>query len=367
MDLTVEPSPPVASPTAIATLPPDETIVASPTITLSKKQPVHIYPFAPDVERLSSTSNNLWWSDDSSTLFYQDEFLMNAWMYVLETGSSIPISYTGRSLDDIYVQVAPRMPDESVLYAASPQQQYLLFAVPLPALIPLTPPRFDDETVNPAYVAELWAFRNDQIDYLGLVDYCFLVSQPRWALHENKAVINAINISDVQRACMADIWIVDLDSFKVEPFQVTLAIDTEYVARDLSPDGSHMLISERGSNPKRYLFAFATGDFVELEYSISLTTLLEREGWFGFEGQFAFIGQEIEYGTSINDYYVSIWYVESSNKEPTKLATFRGLVSQWSISPDQNHIAVVISSREAYRSDDSELDLDYGIWLITLP
>lgn len=325
-------------------------------------QPTLVAAILPDLEWRSTTPDNVWWSDDSQTLFYQDEKTRQAWSYDINNETTREVAYTARSLIELKSELEFALPDNASIVAISPRNRYVLFSTPLLKLVPLEPPRFDNEDVNPAFSDELWLFKDGQTYNLGLVDHCFFLHMTRWSMDENKSFVNTYFTFDVERACMFTSWLIDGEALRVGAFPITWEGETDYTVLDLSVNGRFALVQEVQRNKPQYLIELETGVQTVIPDSEARGILVESE--LGF----ASLVYELEFtgiGSLTDNYFTHVRYVASSAESAWLLTSLHGEVSQWLVSPNQEFVVFILSSIDGYRIMDDNIEA--GIWLVKLP
>jgi hypothetical protein len=285
----------------------------------------------PDAEWRSHQPSNLWWSEDSQTLFYQDELAQQAWTYDVKSQTARSINYTPRSADALATEYESRLPHAASLAAVSPSHRRALFATPLAEPIPLSPPRFTDENVNPQFSAELWLLEDGVTTRLGLVDFCFFTQAPIWSAEENKAVVNSGPVFDAERACMFAVWLIDTQRPSVGPFPSSWEDEgVYYQVQDLSADGRYALVSEVKRDPIQYILDLRSGEPMAVTRPLGSSVLLQ------VGPRFVVVGQSIERDEADSEQLITrLWLHDPSDTTLEPLAELQGSVSQWCKSPNQ--------------------------------
>lgn len=214
-----------------------ETISVSPNFV-----PILVTTMEPN-PYLFSVPENMWWSEDSQTLYYQNIETQEAWAYDLSTGISASIPYVPRSLRELTPQIQATLPENASIVSLSPYNHFVLYRMPLAEPIPIP----DDLFINPtpevkvpnSYTAELWLRKDGQDFNLGLVDTCFgLLSKPLWSTNENVVIVNGVGTEGI--ACVHPVWLIDLDILSLGRFDSPWVADYEVL--DLSAKGNVFLI-----------------------------------------------------------------------------------------------------------------------------
>lgn len=347
--------PAISTPTSTTTdvafaLPTDDALSTKQTVV----EPILVATISPDPFRQSPLPENVWWSEDSQTLFYQNIETQQAWAYDVTTELSISIPYVPRSFRELAPEIKASLPENSSIFSISSRYDYVLYQTPLVKPLPLNPPRFDD-SFNPAYTFELWLRKDGQNFNLGLVDDCFgLLGPPIWSANENRAVVNTHGTLDVSRACMHTSWLIDIETLSVGPMPVPWEGDKGYTIQDLSEDG-HLLLVRADVN---YFYNLETE-----EQQTILDTDTNRVLLIKSEEKPTCLILDLEFSTWILQDH--IWHCTLGEGAPVPLATIPGMISQWNISPDKKLVAFLV--KNDFPPGEFYEDVSPGIWLLTLP
>lgn len=300
-----------------------------------------------------SLRDNIWWSLDSKTIFYQNSPTQQAWAYDLASGQTTSISYLPRSIDELEVLLAPTFPVGAILFDVSPIHRYMLYKVPLSEPIPLDPPRFDNE-MNPAYYYELWLRNEDQDMELGLVDNCFGgIRPPNWVADDHMAVVTTLFTPDVKPACMYDNWLVDIENLSVGPIAMPTEGAQGYTVEDISTDGKWLLLRDS----QNYLFNTETGEKIAIPRANTdnsgIVELPNKPATF-------FLGLE-RTATILQEH---IWYYHPTKEDSIELATIPGNIKGWWVSPNQKFFVFAVDNNYFGTTYSS---ITTGIWLMPLP
>lgn len=328
------------------------TVTSTPeTITTYiNSEPILIATIKPDSYSDSSIPENIWWSEDSQTLFYQDIETQQAWAYDLFTGKTDVISYVPRSFRELKAQIEATLPENANLFSLSPSSENILYRVPLSeSILNLE----DSHTPNdPPYSYELWLRRNGQDFQLGLVDSCFGILGPaKWSANENIAIINTAGVPGMQ--CIHSSWLVDVDTLSVG------ALDTPweggenfYSVNDLSADGDLLLVRaeinyfyDRNSKEQVPVSNVDTANIILIDTSFSPSCLF------------------LEKAFSDVFFRTHIWYCEPITGKMPIVATIETNIVDWIVSPNNEFIALIGGGQDIL----PELqELPSGIWLMDL-
>ncbi len=342
--VTELPAQAILTPTAI----PTDLVLATPT-----PLPVSL-TWIGDLSWYRSLRDNMWWSPDSQTLFYQDPSTQEAWGYDLETGQISSIPYAPRSVDELEPLFAPTLPVGAQLFDVSPTQRYALYKIRLSEPIPLDPPRYEND-LNPAYFYELWLVKDDQHFKLGLIDNCFgTLRPPTWVADDHIGVVTTWGTPDAKPACMWDNWLVDVDNRTVGPMPVPTEGAYGYILEDISNDGRWLLLRGGGQN---YLFDTGTGEQIAIPGANT-----DDSGLVELPGIPASLFLGLERKFSVLQHY--IWYYDPTQGSSTLLVTVPGIVKGWLVSPNQKFLMLAVDNHYYTTVYD---DVTTGIWLMELP
>lgn len=367
---TAFPSPsPMPTKPATATVTPEPTITAVPEITSAALEttstnqaatPILVATMQPNPYRRSFLPENVWWSEDSQVLYYQDIETQEAWAYDLSTGVSSPIAYVLRSLRELEPQLQATLPENASIVSVSPNHRYILYRLPLAEPVPIPDNPSENPTPIPQfqlsneYTAELWLHKEGQDFNLGLVDDCFaLLFPPLWSENENVVIVNTRGTPEI--ACSHRVWLIDLETLSIGPLYLPFTED--YSVLDLSANGDAFLIRSF-TDRLNYLYDSTTN----AQWSIPVDdtdrmTLVEA-------GQSPHcLVFELEFSEEILRDHV--WYCKPITGEITFLSTIVGEVSQGVVSPDQKFIAFVVDND--FLPGIVYEDVTPGIWLLALP
>jgi hypothetical protein len=248
-----------------------------------------------------------------------------------------------------------QLPPSARFIGIAPSLSRLIYITPLPEPIPLDPPRFDNE-FNPAYFGELWLFEDGQSTLLGLVDHCFgLLWDPLWSANDNRAVVSTFGTPDIEPACMHDVWLVDLEARTVGTLPVPPEIDG-FEAVDISADGNWVVLRHDWTCQILDLAAGQVTPFTERNPGQCILLWTEREPSL-LTISAADRGQPRD---------TVLWHAAPLTAAPHVLATVPGEIYQWSLSPDQRNLALLV------RGDNPTFGIVYsgakpGLWLLRLP
>lgn len=300
-----------------------------------------------------SWRDNLWWSSDSQTFFFQDPSTQTAWSYDLDSGQIFSIPFTPRSVDKLAPLLEPALPAGAELFDISPTQRYILYKIRLSEPIPLDPPRYDND-MNPAYFYELWLQQDGQQIKLGLIDNCFgRIRPPNWVTDDHIAVVTTWGTPDVEPSCMHDNWLIDIANRTVAPIPVPTIGAEGYIIEDISTDGVWLLI-RRDQN---YLFSIETGkQFPIPGANTDDSGLVELAG----TPASLFLGLERTYSKLEHH----IWYYDPIQDRSILLTTISGIVRGWLIAPNQKFLILVVDNHYYTTVYDN---VTPGIWLLDLP
>jgi hypothetical protein len=350
-------TPNTSTPTSVALTPLATNVVSTNLPVSTSIEPILVATVPPDPYRQSAMPENVWWSKDSQTLFYQNIETQQAWAYEIANGSSSSIPYVPRSFRELAPQIQSFLPSGAYLFSISPLNNYILYAIPLSEPIPLDPPRFEN-SMNPAYTSELWLRQGSQDFNLGLVDDCFgLLSPPIWSANENRAVVNTYGTPDVTRACMYNSWLIDIEEKSVNSLPVPWEDVRSYSVRDLSDDGQLLLVRV----DVNYLYNLETKEELLIPDADTDRAILVQAG----DTPTCLI-LELEFSMSESVSQEHIWYSIPDSGSSTLLATINGRISQWVISPDKRFIAFVVDNINEF-TGEPYADTAPGIWLLALP
>lgn len=346
---TVTPSPlsvTLASPTIVLTA----ADIPTPTELTISLEPKLIATIQPHSDPNSRLPENVWWSEDSQTLFYQDIEARQAWAYDLSTQITTPIDYEPRSFRELAPQIEATLPENARLFSLSPSGQYILYRIRLPEPIPF-PENPNNEYPLPPYNYELWLRKDNQDFLLGLVDSSFgAVSPPIWSANENVAVVNAAGAPGIPYIYAS--WLIDLETLSVggldTPWEGVVHF---YSVRDLSADGN-LLIVRANSN---YFYERTTGEQWPIP-GANTDNIFLIEG----ESPKCLVLEAEVLNTILRTH---LWYCEPVIGKTALIATIEGPVGRHAISPNERFIVFIVTNifGTQYRN------IQEGIWLVTLP
>ncbi len=344
-------STPLSLPTA--TLTPTVTDVLEPNETSIVLTPRLIAAIQLDPERNNPLPDDVWWSEDSQKLYFQEIQTEQAWSYDVTTGISNTSPYIPRSFGELAPMVEATLPDNAQLFSLSPSRQYVLYRIPLPEPIPFTGPPVTTKQEYPPYQYELWLRYDGEDTLLGLVDSSFgLLAPPIWSANENVAIVNTAGAPGVPN--IYDSWLIDIDDLSVgrldTPWEGNVYF---YSVRDLSADGNLLLVRA----DINYFFNRETGE----QWPIPGVDT-DRIILIGTEESPGCLVSELEFSDTILRSH--IWYCQPVKGKSHIIATIKGQTSQNVISPDNKFIAFTVSNQFAgvgYK------DISPSIWLVPLP
>lgn len=295
---------------------------------------------------------HVWWSEDSETLYFQDVETEEAWAYNVSTNISTTIPYEPRSFSALEAQIEATLPENASLESVSPRNQYILYSLPLPELIP-----FEENLDRLSYSGELWLRKEDQDFKLGLIDSCFgILTPPKWSGNENIATVNVSGAPGIP--CQHDVILVDLEALSVGPLLSPWEGNSIYSVADISEDGHLMLIKadivyfyNRETNEQWPIPDTRTVNIRLVEAAESLAALI-------FDLEFDLVGQQF---TSVEG---NVSYFNLSTGATTYFASFEGRV-EGIVSPDQKFAVLIIDNE--FPSGTFHDNITPAIWFAPLP
>lgn len=332
---------------------------ASKTVSAnSDYAPMLIATIEPDPYRNSFLPENVWWSEDSQTLYYQDIEAQSAWAYDLSTGASTAIAYEPRSLRELEQQIQASLPENASIVSVSPRNHFILYRKPLAEPIPIP----DDSSIDPtpevkipnSFTSELWLRKDGQDTNLGLVDTCFgLLSSPLWSTNEKVVIVNGVGIDDVP--CLHSVWFIDLETLSLGPLDSPWT--ENYRVLDLSANGDAFLVRSF-TDHLNYLYDSKTNVrwSIPVDDTDRMTLIETRESphCLVFELKFS--------DTILRDY---VRYCDPLTGEINLLTTIEGEVSQGVVSPNQKFIALIVDND--FLPGITYENIAPGILLLALP
>lgn len=362
-------SSPMPTESSTATVTPEPTMTAVPEITVTALEtistnqaatPILVATMQPDPYRRSFLPENVWWSEDSQLLYYQDVETQEAWAYDLSTGVSSPVAYLPRSLRELEPQLQATLPDHASVVSLSPNHRYILYRLPLVEPVPIPDNPSENPTPTPQfqlsneYTAELWLHKEGQDFNLGLVDDCFaLLFPPLWSENENVVIVNTRGTPGI--ACLHHVWLIDLETLSIGPLYLPFTKD--YSVLDLSANGDAFLIRSF-TDRLNYLYNSTTN----AQWSIPVDdtdrmTLVEA-------GQSPHcLVFELEFSEEILRDHV--WYCDPVTGEVTLLGIIDGGILEGIISPNKKFVAFMVIND--FPQGNFYEDITPGIWLLALP
>jgi hypothetical protein len=342
---------PTSLPTPTVTLTPTATDVPEVVETSTSFEPTLIATIQPDPYRRVGLLENVWWSDDSQTLYYQDIEAQQAWAYDLATGVSTSIPYVPRSFRELAPEIEAALPENASLLSLSPGRQYALYRLPLPEPIPVSGASNDD---YPPYTYELWLHKDGQDVQLGLVDSSFgLLAPPIWSANENVAIVNTAGAPGVPYIYAS--WLIDLDALSVGRLDTPWeGVEYFYSVRDLSANGNLLLVRA----DINYFYNRETEEQWPIpDVATDRIVLIETDESFG-----CLISELEVSNTILRDH---VWYCEPVIGKVAVLVTLEGNISQSVISPDKRFIAFTVTNQ--FPAGVEYRNIPQGIWLVALP
>ncbi len=316
---------------------------------------IHISSIIPDRNWNSHTPENVWWSLDSQTLYFQDETNQQAWMYDVNSDTLEEMLYTPRSASEVAMQIV--LPSDASIYGISPQNNYILYTTPIANTSSPSSEANDDP--KPIFSHELWTLIDGTPIGIGYVDVCFLLHAPQWSSNENRAIVDTLITSDVPQPCMFNSWLIDLDTFEVGALPNFWVNEVPYRSFSLSLDGKYALIAEAGKD-QDYLANLESGEIVAFPNSTGGILIGNEPKFASIVNKFEFTGKD-----SLTDSYVShLWLSDFESQETRLLTNLEGQVSQWLVSPNQEYVVIILSPIDGYRAIDKTVPS--GIWLVRL-
>lgn len=341
---------PTPLPTPTVTITPTATDMPEVVETNTNFEPTLITTIQPDPYRRVGLLENVWWSDDSQTLYYQDIETQQAWAYDLATGVSTSIPYAPRSFRELAPEIEAALPENASLLSLSPGRQYALYRLPLPEPIPVSGASNDDD--YPPYTYELWLRKDGQDVQLGLVDSSFgLLAPPIWSANENVAIVNTAGAPGVPYIYAS--WLIDLDTFSVGRLDTPWeGIEYFYSVRDLSADGNLLLVRA----DINYFYNRETGEQWPIpDVDTDNIILIDRES------SPVCLLLELEFSnTVLRDH---VWYCEPLKGKSSVIAIIDGYIVQHATSPNNKFIAFIVDNDFLPGFEH----IPTGIWLVALP
>jgi len=311
-----------------------------------------------DPYRHSFLPENVWWSEDSHTLYYQDIETQEAWAYDVSTSTSASIAYVPRSFHELESQIQASLPENASLVSLSPYNNLVLYRMPLAEPIPIP----DDPFLNPtpefkvpnSYTAELWLRKDGQDFKLGLVDTCFaLLSSPLWSTNENIVIVNGVSTDGI--ACLHPVWLIDLESLSLGPIDAPWI--ENYSVLDLSVNGNEFLVRSYIER-LNYLFDSTTNERWSIPVDdtdrMILVDACQSPHCLVFDLEFS--------ETILRDH---VWYCEPKTGEIKLLTTVEGKISQGVVSPDQKFVSLIVGNE--FLPGITYENIVPGLWLMALP
>lgn len=353
--VTSTPLPSLTSlPLLTATLVSTATKVPESDETVSVLAPRLIATIQPDPYRSGRLPDNVWWSEDSQTLYFQEVQTKRAWAYDVTTGISTTIPYVPRSFHELASTITATLPDNAQLFSLSPSRKYILYRIPLPEPIPFLRPPVATKQEYPPYQYELWLRHNGKDTLLGLVDSSFgLLAPPLWSANENVAIVNTAGAPGV--ANIYDSWLIDIDALSVgrldTPWEGVVYF---YSVRDLSADGNLLLVRA----DINYFYNRATGE----QWPVPGVDT-DRIILIGTEESPGCLVAELEFSDTI--LRTNAWYCQPVVGKVNILAVVEGQTSQNVVSPDKKLIAFTVTNQ--FPAGVEYKNISPGIWLVPLP
>lgn len=81
----------------------------------------------PNPSGASPQPSHVWWSEDSTKLFFQDVISHEAWVYDLDEQTISPIPYEAHSWTEVLHQLSDIIPPEAIIFSISPSGRSVLF------------------------------------------------------------------------------------------------------------------------------------------------------------------------------------------------------------------------------------------------
>lgn len=347
---SLTPSPlaiPLPSPTIVLTA----TDIPTSTEAATTLEPKLIATIQPHSDPNSRLPENVWWSEDSQTLFYQDIQARQAWAYDLSTQIITPIDYEPRSFRELASQIEENLPENARLFSLSPSRQYILYRLRLPEPIPFSESNPNNEYPLPPYNYELWLHKDNQDFLLGLVDSSFgAVSPPIWSANENVAVVNTAGAPGIPYIYAS--WLIDLETLSVgrldTPWEGVVRF---YSVRDLSADGNLLIVRANGN----YFYDRTTGEQWPIQ-GVNTDNIFLIEG----ESPKCLMLEAEVLNTILRTH---LWYCAPTIGKYAFVATIEGPIGRHAISPNEKFIVFIVTNifGTQYRN------IQEGIWLVALP
>ena len=307
-----------------------------------------------DPYRNNPLPDNVWWSEDSQTLYFQEIQTEQAWSYDVTTGISTTIPYVPRSFGELAPTIAAKLPDNAYLLSLSPSRRYVLYLISLPEPITFPGPPVATKQEYPPYQYELWLRYDGEDTLLGLVDSSFgLLAPPIWSANENVAVVNTAGAPGAPN--IYNSWLIDIDALSVgrldTPWEGNVYF---YSVRDLSADGNLLLVRA----DTNYFYNRETGEQRPIPGVDTDRIIL-----IGTEESPSCLVSELEFSnTNLRDH---LWHCEPAVGKVKIIATVEGQTSQNIISPDRKFIAFTVTNQ--FPSGVEYKNISPGIWLVSLP
>lgn len=255
-----EVSPPTPIETALFVFTPETTKSNMGETTPSAiPNPSAITDFAPLQNIASTNIYEIWWSDDSSTLFYGISDANIA--YNIRSGESRTLSQEELLQQTPIPEIVSQLPSDSVRSFVSPEMERVLYLRFVQTPTPHNSP--DSRASLRGDKATLLYYQIDGFERgLGEIEFCSF-DHALWAPDEQMAVIP--RSPDISMCGSTFAWLIDLETFSLLPLFPNEKYPIPVRTYALSPKGTHLIYGTFGSND--------AGESVNPLYLLDLETL----------------------------------------------------------------------------------------------
>ncbi len=311
----------------------------------------------PNPSGASPQPSHVWWSEDSTKLFFQDVISHEAWVYDLDEQTISPIPYEAHSWTEVLHQLSDIIPPEAIIFSISPSGRSVLFGTPLAEPI-VSNASGADINDSPRFTYELWLSKNRERQSLGLVDSCFGYFDAFWTRTDRYAFVNGGGVPDVPFECMYDVWVVDTEELTVGPMPVSWQGSDRFDVVDVLADGKYVALRK----DVVYIHELATQH--EVAFSavdtnrLSLVFNEDALGLVFFEAVFT---PSVLDATTVND---EIYYIDAGLTAPVFLGSVEGIVDQRTVSPNGKRVA--LTTVNSFGGQEFA-NLKPGLWVLTVP
>ena len=209
-----------------------------------QQEPTSVVASLSPVKIVSGRIMDLWWSQDSKTLFYVLPGQMRAYNIADRADIELTVEQTVRGTPQS--EIVSQLPASARDIGVSPSGNLVLYLI-VPESIPTVTPAGSPTDQGEAWLgggeAELWMWDGVTSSRIGHIENC--VDEYIWASGEKLVVVSALPAPAVCLETQA--WLVDLKASTVSLLFPTDEFPYDIVVFGVSPDGEQLLYRDSGT------------------------------------------------------------------------------------------------------------------------